>query len=400
MKRYISFLIIWLYPFSQLLSQDSIAVHSSKLKESKDLTDLFKKGLNIHSDTQKKSKNIQFSALPAAGYAMHTGWAGMATANVAITQGNIDINEKRVSSISTSLTYTQFKQILLPLQANLWLHENKINLLLDWRYIKYPSKIFSVGNDTSFSSGYFVNYKGLKLHQVILKSITTNIFVGLGWYYDHLWNIDEMNLPPGTVTEYQKYGLTEKVTASSPVIKLLYDSRLNVINPQNGMLFNVTFRPSHVAFGSSSNWSSLQIEWRKYIPFPKNSKNVIALWSHNWLTTKGKPPFLMLPSTGWDDSYNLGRGYIQGRFRDRNMLYEEMEYRVQITRNGLLGAVLFGNIQSYSNNSFKGYTTFIPGYGMGLRIKVNKHSDANVCIDYGFGKNRSRGFAVNLGEIF
>jgi hypothetical protein len=41
-----------------------------------------------------------------------------------------------------------------------------------------------------------------------------------------------------------------------------------------------------------------------------------------------------------------------------------------------------------------------PGYGVGLRIKINKFSGANVCIDYGFGNDNSRGIAINLGEVF
>ena len=108
----------------------------------------------------------------------------------------------------------------------------------------------------------------------------------------------------------------------------------------------------------------------------------------------------MLPSNGWDDSYNSGRGYIQGRFRDKNMVYMESEYRFNISSNGLIGAVVFANLQNYSSSMFKGYQGWIPGGGMGLRIKVNKQSGINVCIDYGFGRDGSRGFAVNLGELF
>ncbi|MFZ9660911.1 MAG: BamA/TamA family outer membrane protein [Chitinophagaceae bacterium] len=373
---------------------------TSVKNDSIDLTDVIKKGLKFQNNKSDKIDKVQFSALPAAGYAMHTGWAGMATANIAIQSTNNNIAERRTSSISTSITYTQFKQILFPIQANLWLHQNKINVLVDWRYIKYPSKIYNTSSDTGIPNEYFVDYEGLKLHQVFLRSLRDNIFIGLGWYYDHLWKIREMDIPTGAITDFQRYGLQERVTASSPVLKLLYDSRMNVINPQSGSLFNITYRPSNMYFGSSSNWSSLQIELRKYLPFPKNSKNILALWNHNWFTTKGTPPYLMLPSTGWDDSYNLGRGYIQGRYRDRNMIYGEMEYRMQITKNGLLGATLFGNFQYYSNYTFKNYSQIIPGYGFGLRIKVNKYSGANICIDYGFGKNHSRGFAVNLGEIF
>ena len=39
-------------------------------------------------------------------------------------------------------------------------------------------------------------------------------------------------------------------------------------------------------------------------------------------------------------------------------------------------------------------------YGFGIRIKVNKVSNTNIAIDYGFGLDGSHGFFVNLGELF
>ena len=43
---------------------------------------------------------------------------------------------------------------------------------------------------------------------------------------------------------------------------------------------------------------------------------------------------------------NTGRGFIQGRFRGKNFVYGEAEYRFGITRNRLLGGVVFSNAQS------------------------------------------------------
>jgi hemolysin activation/secretion protein len=106
----------------------------------------------------------------------------------------------------------------------------------------------------------------------------------------------------------------------------------------------------------------------------------------------------MLPSTGWDDQYNTGRGYVQSRFRGRQMKYFETEYRYRITRNGLIGGVVFFNVENFSGNP-RPYDTFLPGYGAGVRIKLNKKSNANLCLDYGIGKGSS-GFYVNLGEVF
>ncbi|HMC84199.1 MAG TPA: hypothetical protein VKI61_01680, partial [Chitinophagaceae bacterium] len=127
---------------------------------------------------------------------------------------------------------------------------------------------------------------------------------------------------------------------------------------------------------------------------------VLALWNFDWLTTNGTPPYLILPSTGWDDNYNTGRGYIQGRYRGRKMLYFESEYRFGITRNGLLGGVAFANLENFSSDLSSEYSKVFPGYGVGLRIKLNKFSGANLCVDYGFGQNGSHGFFVNLGEVF
>ena len=82
------------------------------------------------------------------------------------------------------------------------------------------------------------------------------------------------------------------------------------------------------------------------------------------------------------------------------MLYYETEYRFRISKNGILGGTVFVNGQTFSAEQFSKYGALKTGYGVGLRIKLNKFSGANICIDYGFGKNGSRGFAVNLGEIF
>ena len=82
------------------------------------------------------------------------------------------------------------------------------------------------------------------------------------------------------------------------------------------------------------------------------------------------------------------------------MFYLESEYRFKISRNGFLGGVLFGNLQYFTPEISQQFQVLSPGYGGGLRLKLNKHSGANLCIDYGFGKDGSRGFFVNLGEVF
>ncbi len=184
------------------------------------------------------------------------------------------------------------------------------------------------------------------------------------------------------------------------IAEMLYDNRLNQINPAKGFFASAILRHNSKSIGNKNTWNSCVVELRKYIPFPTRSKNVIALWSYNWLTFGGRVPYLLLPSTGWDDFFNTGRGYIQGRFKGGNMSYFEAEYRFRIIKNGLIGGTVFGNVQSFKKDIKSHKEDLIPGYGLGLRIKMNKASSTNLSVDYGFGINGSRGFFVNLGEVF
>ena len=108
----------------------------------------------------------------------------------------------------------------------------------------------------------------------------------------------------------------------------------------------------------------------------------------------------MLPSTGWDDNYNTGRGYIQGRFRDKNMNYAESEYRFQLSKNEKWGGVIFVNGSSFETSWQKSFSKLAFGYGLGIRFQLNKTSKTNLCVDYAWGREHSHGIFVNIGEVF
>ncbi|WP_332369429.1 hypothetical protein [Spirosoma telluris] len=72
-----------------------------------------------------------------------------------------------------------------------------------------------------------------------------------------------------------------------------------------------------------------------------------------------------------------------------------------LLNNGLLGGVVFANMQTYSDYpNTNQFGKLLPGGGVGLRIKINKHSNLNLAVDYGFGIGGSQGLFLNLGEVF
>jgi outer membrane protein assembly factor BamA len=371
----------------------------------KDLTDvinhIFKK--DLRKDTSDKSEHrVQIGVFPAIGYTLQTGFAVVVSANAVIYKKHRSLKDSTSlpSTVSGSISYSQYNQVILPLQTVLYFNNNKTILVSDWRYLNYPSYTYGLGMYTSPADQNQLDFKFLKFHQSLLFQIHQSMYLGAGYALDYFWDLEEENPHPVNETDLEKYGSGTTSVSSGVSFNFLYDTRDNPINAYKGTYTNILLIPRFEFLGSNSDWTSLLLEWRGYLRFPERSNNILALWSYNWFTLSGKPPYLMLPSTAWDKSFNTGRGYIQGRFRSNNMLDAEAEYRIQLTRNGLLGMVLFANFESFSDINTWKFPAIAPAGGVGLRFKLNKYSRTNISIDYGIGRQGSNGFFVNLGEAF
>lgn len=385
---------------------DSAKGNRLKLLSGKTPVDIIDIGLHIahpyapirKENPQMKAGKLYASALPSVQYTLQTGFAAAVTGNFAFYTS--DEANANISSVMTSVNYSQKKQFFVPIEANIWTKGNKFNIQADWEYSKFPQNTYGLGGFTTDQDGYPIDYHYIRLYQTIYKTIAPDFYLGLGYNYDNYWNIQELNIPKDTTTNWDAYGFSNTARSSGPTFNVLYDGRRNAINPFPGYYANVTLRSNITFLGSDNNWTSLLIDLRKYMHFPANSSNTLGFWSYNWFTVAGKPPYLNLASTASDTYENLGRGYVQGRYRGQNLVYLETEYRFGITANGLLGGVIFANAQSYTEPTSNRFETILPGYGIGIRIKVNKFSKTNVCLDYGFGAHGSRGIFANLGEVF
>src|SRR4029077_12153732 len=281
-----------------------------------DLIDIAQRIFNKNSVDREdvvvdKKGRVHFSAFPAVGYTLQTGFAGVISANAAFFTSAHNHETENISTVITSIAYTSKSQIIFPIASSIWTKNNEYNILSDWRYLKYPSETFGLGGHTQQDSFYNVDYSYIKLHQAILKKIGNELYAGIGYDYDYFWNIGENSPPTDHVSDFEQYGYSNTEKASGLSFMIKYDSRRNPINPQKGIYANILFQPKFTFMGSDADWQSLLLEFRTYIPFPSGSRNILAFWSYNWFTLGGTPPYLLLPSTAWDEFSNTGRGYIQ-----------------------------------------------------------------------------------------
>ncbi|MFI5162947.1 MAG: hypothetical protein ACHQHN_16820 [Sphingobacteriales bacterium] len=380
---------------------DSLANNKRDSIDQKDISDILKSAFNVKGKPKRDSVGLkpEISVVPALGYSLQSRLAVLLAGNAVFRTAP----GSNVSTIISSLAYTQNKQVTLPIQSSIWSHDNNYDFVGEIRLYHYPQSTFGLGSNSGIENQAPMNYNYLRFSEIVLRKVTGNLYLGGGYIIDGHSDISIGPTENGTMSDYityKKHSTKTHSSSSGLTLNGQFDTRDSPINASEGFYATYEFRQNLKTLGSTSTWSSLILDVRKYVRFPASSNNVLAFWSYDWLTLGGRPPYLDLPSTLWDASTNAGRGYIQGRFRGAQMVYGEAEYRYHITSNGLIGGVVFINAESFSAAPGTRLQAVQPAAGPGLRIKLNKVSKTNISIDYGFGTQGSRGLFVNVGELF
>jgi hypothetical protein len=344
-----------------------------------------------------KPKKINLSIVPTLGYTLSTGFAA-GVSGVATFYTQTD-HHGQESVVNAQVFYDSHSQETFITQSNIWAFNDQIKFVTDLRATKYPDVTYGLGNGSTELKADNIDFNYIRYYQTILKKVVKNFYAGGGYNLDYHYNITEQGNIDNTVSDFKRYSESSSSRSSGINLTVLFDNRANPVNPLGGFYANAVYRANYKSWGSDAPWASLQVDIRKYFKLSKNN-NVLALWSYTWVTLSGKQPYLDLPSVGTDTYNNTGRGYAIDRFRGKNMLYLEGEYRFGITKNGLLGGVVFANAESYPRSVISNIPQFIPAAGTGIRLKINKHSNTNLGVDYGIGTDNSHGVFVNLGEVF
>jgi hypothetical protein len=380
----------------QAKDQNATPVDSSKQRDFADeIYQLLGKSAALKKTAH--SKKINISVVPAIGYSLTTGFAVDVTSNAAFYTSST--HDENLSQILSSIAYDTKSQKFFISQSEIWAHHNDYKFVSNIRVEEYPIDTYGLGSNTSTATTDPIKYDYIKFYGTIYKRFLPDFYLGTGYDIDYHYNITEMGNQDHSIPDFNKYGFTTQSTSSGITLDALYDSRRNPINPLGGAYASLTYRQNSTLLGSNASWHSFLLDLRRYIKLSPSSNNILAFWGMAWVSSAGTP-YLDLPATGMDNYNNSGRGYAQGRFTGKDMLYLESEYRFGITPNGLLGGVLFVNGETLTNYPENQFQKIAPAVGTGIRIKANKHSDSNICIDYGVGLYNSRGFFVNLGEVF
>lgn len=408
MLKYLLLLLFFLLPFFVVAQISDNYSENTRVTDTTDKTDLIDIARSLWHVKNKRTidtarRKFYFSILPVS-----SSVSGPGKMLITSTTAGFYLGSARTTYLSniTFAPYLNFKgRYGLPIRSNIWLKNNMFNIQGDTRLMVYPQYTWGLGGGQPDDKKFLVDYKYVRFYQSAVKRITPYLFVGIGYNLDYYFDVDNDNGTGITFKQFTQYDYGTQANQSSfssgPSFNLLYDSRTNALNPLPGWYGNFIYRLNYQAWGSNDNWRSLYLDVRKYYSLSNSGrkKNMLAFWTYYWTTLTRRSPYLNLPSIGWEPNQRSGRGIEQNRYRGESLLYFETEYRRDLTDDGLFGFVVFANVNSASQSSTRQLKYWNPAAGAGLRIKFNKKSDTNICIDYGISKNYSS-ISVNLGEAF
>ena len=352
-------------------------------------------------------RKLMLAILPTVGYKPSTGFTIGATSNLAKYFG--DPKTTTISSAVIGFSVSAKKQTSLTLRFGASGKDNRWRLDGDNRLQWTSQDSYGLGTDTAPSDGVNTKFTYIRIYDTAWYELRESVYAGAGFHYsahldvrpgvegDPAWE-DSAYVLYSTANGFDLDG--QSSTGFS--LNLMLDTRDSPINAYRGWLASVGYRPFVRSHLGDSSWQETYFDVRSYVGVTKDARQRLAFWVYGDFVASGVAPYFDLPALGMDTYGRSGRGYTEGRFRGERLMYGELEYRATLTRNGLLGMVAFVNTVTLSNTQAdeKLFDSFASAGGIGLRLKFNKRSRTNLCIDYGWGRQGSKGLYLGLQEAF
>lgn len=334
----------------------------------------------------------KFIAAPVFTYSPETNFA-FGTGAKYLFKFNGSGDETRVSNMPLTLQYTLNNQFFFFSGFEVFTNQEKWVIEGNLLFQNYPRLYYGIGNQTPKSAEEQYDYYQFLLEPIFLKRMFHKyLFIGAGFRYNHIYNT--RTVPDGLIETTRPDGF-DGSTSVGAELAMLFDSRSNILNAQDGWYFEMTHGLYGKVLGGTNQFNLTRVDLRHFFDISRKNEDVLAFQILGQLS-RGDLPFSELSFFGGSE---IMRGYQEGRFVDRDLLATQIEYRKNFkdSRFGLVGFVGTGNV--YNNiNEFQ-FKKLKPNYGAGVRFSIDKQENLNLRFDVGFGKGTS-GFYFGIAEAF
>jgi outer membrane protein assembly factor BamA len=322
--------------------------------------------------TESNDSKTHFFGFPILSESPETGFA-IGGYFLAYRNLNPESVQDKIDTLNGILMYTEEEQLLLSLGINKHLQGDRFLLSTNCSYIDFPSKFYGIGpnTDEDWEEDYTLVSKSF--HGSFLLRLTPHIYFGPSVTYSE-FNIEDRE--PGGLLATGYINGCDGATVAGAGVKLTRDTRDNGFLPQNGSLLNAQVISYRKSLGSDGNFSQLNSSYRCF--WPVRDTETLAFMSALTLSDDDTP-FEMMPALGGPV---IMRGYYGGRYRDRNFIALQGEYRFPIINR--LSGVAFASLGEVAPEIEQfNFDNIKAAGGFGLRFRIDPNQKINLRFDIG-----------------
>lgn len=323
------------------------------------------------SGTWDKLLDLPAIGVPVVTHSPETSWgfgAGL--------QGYFKLPEaSRTSIVYADGCYTLNKQYYISAGGTLYFGgKTPWFMTLNGSYRNYPDVYFGLGNTITENRKHGTSFNSQRGQ----ARIETQIYLPANWSIGPLFNFLHETIDTAPLSA--KASLSPLTIMWGLGVVTQYDTRDTIYYPTSGLFFKASVTHYDKALGSTARLTYLKADLRHFVPLPYT---IVFAWQFTteWALSDNisSIPFRCLPTLGGQD---LVRGVRRNMFCDNAMVALQTEFRFPIWR--FIRLHVFAGIGDVYNTDNWNWTTPKIGYGLGLRLGINK---AKVNIRFDIARN-------------
>ena len=327
---------------------------------------------------------------PTVAYAPETSWE-LGVSSLYVYSANRDLSN-RLSEIKAFTFYTLENQYGFWLDHALYTDENKWFFYGRARYQSFPLFYYGIGRETPSEHIALIDGEYTLFRERLLRETLPSLYFGLELDYQGLNRVNYID----TETDFELPEVGAMGSNNLGIgLGLLYNNIHNAMNPREGLYSEWAFMNYKTAAGSDYNMTTYVIDNRIYRPVKENTVFAAQVYGQ---FTSGNAPFNMLALMGGE---SLMRGYYLGRYRDKNLVAGQVEYRIlpfEFSKRWGVSVFLAAG-QVYGDEYGFNWDQFLPTGGAGIRYLIFPEKDIYTRIDVSFTEE-GRGVYFFIGEAF
>lgn len=343
------------------------------------------------NDTTDASRP-RFLIYPTLAFSPETSWE--------IGLSSLYVYHARRDTTNRMSEINGFTFFTLENQYGLWFDHANYTDRNNWfflgrlRYQSFPLLYYGIGPDSPPDYLARVDANQLQFRERILRKIYKNVYIGFQLDFQRLSSVrfvpssgEALPLPLGSEG-------SDNLGFGAGVV---YDTRHNVLNVREGFFSELAFLQYASRWGSDYSFTSVFTDTRIYKAV--NSRDVLAFQLLGEFNI-GDVPFNQLALMGGE---SMMRGYYLGRYRDKNQLASQLEYRflpLPLGFSNRIGAAVFGGAGTvFNKQDGVSFDNIVLSGGVGLRYLLFPKRDISTRLDIAFTRE-TPGIYIFIGEAF